>query len=76
VNTEYDLERQSNRNLALFYEAELKRLHYEDVSYGTVFPEKTTRHHLKKHGIVFRPDDKPKWYAELTQSTKEVLRVE
>ena len=67
---------QSNRNLALFYRKELLRLHTEDVSYGKIFPDKAERKHLKKHGVVHRPDKTPQWYAELTPFTKKVLEIE
>lgn len=71
-----NIEEQSNRNLALFYKKRLLRLHREDVSYGKIFPHKSERVHLKKHGVVYRPPDKPRWYAELTPFAKEVLSVE
>lgn len=71
-----NLEKQNRENLINFYKEELLRIHNEEVSYGTIFDKKTERSRLKKHGIVYRPTDKPMWYVELTPYTKEVLMLE
>jgi len=70
-----DLERQSNLNTIQQNRDKLLRLHTEKCSYGKLF-NKGERVRLKKYGIVYTPRDKPKWYAELTMFTKEVLGVE